>query len=121
MCSNEEALDAFLADERTGREFTVGLFRELLTVMLYSREMKNIKLMRKDLPILFLSGEEDPVGDYTKGVKNAYNDFLKSGMTDVELKIYPHSRHDIINEKNREEVFDDMLTWSKRVIREKED
>ena len=116
LCSNEDALDAFIADKRRGKAFTVGLFRELLTVMLYSREMNHIKQMRKELPVLFLSGEEDPVGEFTKGVKNAYNDFKKAGLEDVTLKLYPALRHDILNEKNREEVFADTYSWIERVM-----
>ena len=111
LCGNEEALDEFIADERRGKDLTVGLFRELLSVMLYAREMKNIEKMNKDLPVLFLSGEEDAVGKFTKGVISAYNDFKKCGIKDVEYKIYPGDRHDILNEKNKEEVFMDIANW----------
>ena len=67
--------------------------------------------MKKNLPILFLSGDKDPVGDYGKGVIRAYKSFLKAGMNDVTMKLYHEGRHEILNETNREEVFRDILTW----------
>ena len=119
LCANDEALDKFLADNRRGKDLTVGLFRELLSVMLYAREMDNIKKMNKDLSVLFLSGENDAVGQFTKRIKSAYNDFKKAGIKDVEYKIYPGLRHDILNEKNKEEVFNDIDVWINRMIEKK--
>lgn len=111
LCSNEEALDAFLADKRRGKSFTVGLFRELLNVMSYSGDMNNINKMNKTMPILLMSGEKDPVGGFTKSIKKLEEAYKKCGIKDVELKIYPELRHDILNEIGREKVFDDISAW----------
>lgn len=116
LCSNEEALDIFLDDERRGEAFTVGLFRELIKVMLYSRDIKNIDNQDKKLPILLLSGEEDVVGDYTNGIKNLYNDYKKVGIKNVDMKFYPDARHDILNEKNKEEVYEDIVGWTDKIL-----
>ena len=67
--------------------------------------------MCKDMPVLFVSGGDDPVGECGKGVKKAYNLFLKSGMKDVYLKLYPDARHEILNETNYLEVYQDLLAW----------
>ena len=69
LCSNEKALDEYIEDPQRGGDFSAGLFRELLDGMLYSSNVKNIKKMDKNLPILLISGEKDPVGDCGKGVK----------------------------------------------------
>ena len=67
----------------------------------------------KELPILLISGEEDPVGDYGAGVKSVAELLEKSGHGHVTLKLYPGSRHEVLNETNRQEVMEDLLAWMK--------
>ena len=64
--------------------------------------------MKKDLPILNVTGEEDPVGYYGKGVKAVYDGLLDAGCTNVSLKLYPYMRHEILNEVERETVYLDI-------------
>lgn len=116
LCSNEEALDKYMDDPNRGESFSAGLFRELLSGMLYDRDMDNIKKMNQDLPILFLSGGNDPVGDYGKGVTQAHADFKKAGIKNLDIKLYPGLRHDILNEKNKEEVYSDVSNWVDKML-----
>ena len=116
LCANEEALDEFLKDERRGEAFTVGLFRELISVMQYTVNTKNIDKQDKKLPILLLSGEQDAVGDYTNGIKNLFGIYKEVGISDVDMKFYPDARHDILNEKNRKDVFEDIVGWTDKVL-----
>jgi alpha-beta hydrolase superfamily lysophospholipase len=67
------------------------------------------------LPILFVAGSADPVGAYGKGVEQAANAFRASGMEDVTLKLYPMCRHEILNEINNGQIWQDIQDW----IREK--
>ena len=67
--------------------------------------------MKKDLPVMFVSGDCDPVGDYGKGVIRSYKSFLKAGMTDVTMKLYHGGRHEMLNEINKDEVYQDILGW----------
>ncbi len=64
----------------------------------------------KGLRTLVVSGEEDPVGGFGKGVRYVY-DNLKANGADVELKLYPGARHELFNETNRDEVFADLIKW----------
>lgn len=116
LCSNEEALDKYMDDPNRGESFSAGLFRELLSGMLYDRDMDNIKKMNQDLPILFLSGGNDPVGDYGKGVTQAHADFKKAGIKNLDIKLYPGLRHDILNEKNKYEVYSDVSNWVDKML-----
>ena len=77
----------------------------------YVQQDKNLKKMKKDLPVLFIAGEEDPVGPYGKGVQKAAGKFRKAGMANVDCKIYPECRHEILNELNKQEVYEDMVNW----------
>ena len=74
-------------------------------------KLDNVRLMRRDLPVLFIAGDADPVGESGKGVRRAYENFLRAGMSDVSLKLYPGGRHEILNELCRNEVYNDVLRW----------
>lgn len=111
LCSNDEALDAYIADPLRGENFSAGLFRELLSSMSFTGKLKNIRQMDKNVPVLFMSGAEDSVGEDGKGVKKAYFCFKKAGMQNVELKLYPDLRHDILHEKCNRQVFENIYQW----------
>ena len=111
LSRNEEAVDRYVADPRCGFIFTLNGYRTLFRSMYLSQDMELLQKMDEDLPVLFISGEADPVGDFGKGVKKAVNAFYESGMQDVECILYPEARHELINELNKEEVFQDVLEW----------
>ena len=104
-------MDAYIADPKCGFTATAGLYRDLLQGIAYNQKPDSLCSMKKDLPIFFISGGEDPVGDYGKGVRKAVEAFRKAGMTDVKEKLYPLCRHEILNEINKQEVYDDVLSW----------
>ena len=72
--------------------------------------------MKKHLPVFFIAGGEDPVGPYGKGVEQAAKEFKKAGMINVACKICPDCRHEILNELNRQEVYEDILHWIEGAI-----
>lgn len=67
--------------------------------------------IRKDLPILILSGEKDPVGEYGKGVFDVYRKLHILGSEDVYFKLYGECRHELLHEENKEDVINDILKW----------
>jgi alpha-beta hydrolase superfamily lysophospholipase len=77
----------------------------------YVQQKNNLQQMNKELPVFFIAGSEDPVGPYGKGVQQAVEAFRKAGMADVSVKIYPLCRHEILNEINKEEVYEDIVEW----------
>ena len=72
---------------------------------------KNIASMNRNTPILFISGDKDPVGEMGRGVRRAYEAFRRAGMRDVELKLYKGLRHEILNEDCRAVVYNDLWSW----------
>ena len=90
--------------------------RELLRGIRFVQEPSSLSAMKKDLPVLFIAGGDDPVGSYGKGVLKAADAFRKIGMQDVSCKIYPLGRHEILNEINREEVYHDVSSWLEQKI-----
>ena len=67
--------------------------------------------MPKELPLLLVSGEEDPVGDLGEGVKRVYRMFREAGIRDVTCRLYPGDRHEILNETDRKQVYADIGKW----------
>lgn len=76
--------------------------------------MKNILNIRKNLPVLFIAGADDPVGNFGEGVKKAYAQYRQAGIRDVKMKLYPGDRHEILQETDREQVFEDVYQWCQK-------
>ena len=72
---------------------------------------KNIEKIPVTLPVLIVSGTEDPVGEYGKAPKALYESFKKTGMQKVTLKLYEGDRHEVLNETDNETVYSDIYTW----------
>lgn len=111
LCANEEALQEYLHDPCRGDSMTVGLFAEMLSGMEFTAKQKNIACMRKDLPVLFISGSDDPVGENGKGVMKAVAAFNNAGMKNVQYQLYPKARHDVLREKCKMRVYESILQW----------
>ena len=67
--------------------------------------------MRRELAVLFSAGGDDPVGNYGKGVRQAAAAFEKAGMKHVSVRVYPLCRHEILNEINKQEIYEDIAQW----------
>lgn len=103
--------DEYIADPDCGFTFTVNGFKTLFNLIWNLHDKKNLEQMPKDLPILLVSGEDDPVGDYGKAVAGVFESYKELGITDVCMKLYPKYRHEILNEIGKEEVYDDIRNW----------
>ena len=108
-------VDRYIADPLSGQPATVGLFRQMLTGIRFNQRMENLRKMDKDMPVLIISGEKDPVGDMMKGVIRTRDAFRAAGMKDVTLLSYAGLRHEILNEKAQQQtVYDDIWAWLKK-------
>ena len=104
-------VDGYVDDPYCGYICTASFFYDLVTGVDYIGKFSNVKKTPKDLPVLFLSGEDDPVGNMTRGVLEVYNLFKKAGIRDVDYKFYPEVRHEILNDISKEEVHRDIIEW----------
>ena len=111
ICWDKKVVDAYIAHPLCGFTATCGLLRELMKGIYYIQQPRNLQNMRKDLPVFFIAGGDDPVGNYGKGVRQAVRAFQKAGLQDVSVRIYPLCRHEILNEINKEEIYEDVLQW----------
>ncbi len=111
LSRNSRMVDAYLNDSRCFHQTTPGLMRDMLTGMKFNQEPENLNRMRKDLPVMMLSGGDDPAGNYGEGVKKTVQAFTQAGMENVSVRLYPLCRHDLFNELNREEIYKHILAW----------
>lgn len=104
-------VDKYIADPLCGFVASVGLFRDMMGGIKFITNQKNINTMSRTQPVYFMSGDCDPVGDNGKGVERAYKAFCRAGLYDVMLRLYPGGRHEMLNEENKYDVFNDILNW----------
>lgn len=111
LTRENKIVDSYMADPLCGFTPSAGLMRDMMKGIRYIEQPGSLSWMKKDLPVFFIAGGDDPVGNYGKGVRQCAAAFQKAGMTDVTTKIYPLCRHEILNEINRQEVYEDVLNW----------
>lgn len=104
-----ENVDAYNSDPLCGFEFTNNGYYILFSVIREACSDKVIAAVPKDLPVFFVAGADDPVGDYGKGVLKAYDKFRSAGVENVFVKLYKDARHEILNDFCKEEVSADIL------------
>ncbi len=117
LSRDEKIVDKYIADPLCGFLPTAGLFRDMMDGIKFISDPKNAAKMNKDLPVFFIAGEKDPVGENGAGVKKAYEMFIACGMKNASVKLYPDCRHELLNELNKQEVMNDILDWFKSVLK----
>lgn len=117
LTRDENAVDAYIADENCGFVCKTSFYVDLLEGLLNIHEQNEADKTPKDLPIFIFSGDEDPVGDYGKGVQSVYEQLLELGCTKVSIKLYEGGRHEMLNETNKEEVYEDILNWLDTIVK----
>ncbi len=110
LSRDSDKVAAYVADPLCGQMHPSSffyLFFSALEHILYDGAFSNFK---EQLPLLLLSGEMDPVGNYGKGVEKSAKMYQDIGF-DTQVKLYKEGRHEMLNEINRNEVFDDVTAW----------
>ena len=109
---DKEIVRRYAADPLCTFTFTLNGFKVLVGVQDQVNRPEWARAMgRHPLPVLLFSGEEDPVGGYGKGVRRVYAMLRQAGLPDVTLTLYPGGRHEMLNETNRGQVYEDLLAW----------
>ena len=104
-------VDKYRADERCMFTFTLNAYYSMFTGILRLYDPDFLNRMPKDLPLLFLAGDADPVGEQSKGVQRAIDSLKAVGVQNITQKFYPGARHELLVELNRQEVFADIGSW----------
>ncbi len=108
---DEKVVDTYLKDPWCTFTPTAGLFRDMMGGLQYIASPGALEQMDPETPVLIFSGDRDPVGGCGKGVRKVCGYFQQRGTRDLTMKLYPGGRHEMLNELNKEEVYDDVLSW----------
>lgn len=111
LTKDEGIIKEYIADKYCGFVFTAAGFRDLFSVLNEVNAKDWYLSLRKELPVLLIAGEDDPVGSYGKGVTAVYDGLLKTGHTNATLKLYPNDRHEILNETDKDDVMNFLVSW----------
>lgn len=111
LSTDDAVVDAYIADEKCGFMFTVGGYNTLLDLTAEVVTPECAEKVPKELPVFFVAGDGDPVGDMGAGVKAAAQLLRDAGVQTVDCKLYEGMRHEIHNEVGKEQVYDDIATW----------
>jgi len=113
---NYENVDTYMADQACGFLFTAAGFKDVSTLLSKANSPQWYNNLPKELPILLIAGEEDPVGLYGKGVRQVEQLLRERGQINVECKLYSGLRHEIHNEDCKQNVYADVLAWCECVL-----
>lgn len=114
LTKDEKIVNWYYNEPRCQFVFTLNGYYNLFSLIEQIIDEKNLEKMPKDLPVLIVSGEDDPVGNFGKDPKAVYEAFKSVGMKNIDLKLYPNDRHEILNEIDKDLVYDDIYNWLKK-------
>jgi alpha-beta hydrolase superfamily lysophospholipase len=110
LSANVDNVDKYNSDSLCGFDFTNNGYNFLFTIIKEACREKTVEKVDANLPILFVAGEDDPVGNYSKGVVKSYNMYTQAGKN-AQIKLYKNSRHEILNDDCKFSVFKDILDY----------
>ena len=113
LTSVESEVDKYIKDPYCGFVCTTGFFKEFITSISKLNQKDKLSKLNKELPILLISGNDDPVGGMGKGIAKLSTLYLNNGLKSVNLLLYPNARHELLNEFCRNKVMDDVVNWLK--------
>ncbi len=113
LTKDPKIVDFYYHEPKCMFTFTLNGYLGLFEAVLFDNQPENIAAIPKDLPLLLVSGADDPVGDLGEGVKRVYKGYREAGISDVTCKLYENDRHEILNETDRDTVYRDILAWMK--------
>lgn len=111
LSRNEENVKKYNADKYCTFPFTVNGYKTLFGVLKFIQKKENYTRIPKSLPIYFIAGTDDPVGNYGSGVKEVYDEYKNAGVKDIRIRMYKDDRHELTNELDRDVVYSEVRLW----------
>ncbi|MGE3063553.1 MAG: lysophospholipase [bacterium] len=111
LSRDRERVDNYANDPFCGGPFTASFYFDMIFGYFRLAKPYEIKKTNTKIPIYFISGAKDPVGNFTKGVKQFASLYTRFKAKDIEINLYPDCRHEVLNELNRKEIYKDIIEW----------
>lgn len=107
LTADRKERQKYYDDAMCGFPFTVSAMRDLVQLMKQANRKEWFTSLPQGMPVLLVSGAEDPVGNYAKGVRQVYTRLQQAGVP-VRIHLYPGGRHEILNDVTYEQVVEDI-------------
>ncbi len=118
LSSDQDAVRKYIDDPYAGFLPTARFFYDLMSGLREIHCPDKNKHIRKDLPMFIMSGDNDPVGNYGKGVWKTAHLYDKAGIKQIATMLFENSRHELLNEKNKTEVYHMVHMWISHLIQQ---
>ncbi|KYP80097.1 alpha/beta fold hydrolase [Ferroacidibacillus organovorans] len=111
LSRDRDEVDRYVADPQCGKTLCAGSFLAMLSWLFATHTPENLVRIPKDLPILMISGDRDPVGEMGKGVTQLARNYKRYGLKCVDVRLYKDARHELLHELNCDQVTRDITEW----------
>lgn len=111
LSKDQDSVDSYCYDPFCNFKFTCSAYCDFFNIMLDLKLRRQEEQIPRSLPLFLLSGADDPVGEFGRGVKRVLKRYQQIGMNDVLMILYPNDRHELLNETDKKEVWNDILNW----------
>ncbi len=119
LSSDRKEVEKYIKDPECGFICSTSFYRDLITGSFTANDEKLAASIRKELPIMLISGDMDPVGGYSKGVRESYERYKRLGIKDVRLSLIKDGRHEILNDRMRGDVISKISSFYKEFLDER--
>jgi alpha-beta hydrolase superfamily lysophospholipase len=109
-------VDAYMADPLCGFAASTQTWFDMLSAFGRIASRENVAKVPKDMPLYLFAGDKDPVGFKGAGMERLRAAYLRAGVLDVRLQLYPDGRHEMLNETNRDQVMADFVAWCDEIV-----
>lgn len=116
LTRDDNIVDKYIADKYCGFLFSAQGMNDLVKLNIAANSDEWYEKVPKDIDILVISGDMDPVGNYSSGIREINDKLVASGHSKTEMKLYPEGRHEILNELNKTEVYEDINSFILKVV-----
>ena len=120
LSKDRSEVEKYISDPLCGFTCTSSFYKDLVGATIVANDPLLAKRIRKDLPILLVSGTDDPVGNFSKGVESSCSLYKEAGLSDVRLSLFKLGRHELLNDEERFDVMREVADFYKEFISEQE-
>ncbi|MGM0508562.1 MAG: alpha/beta hydrolase [Fusobacteriota bacterium] len=115
LSRDSKKVQEYIDDECCGSIFPIEFYYEFFKGLLRLKKISRMDEIAKELPIFIIGGKKDPVTSYGCGIRKLLRNYQKKGIKNIKMKLYEDGRHEMLNEINRLEVYEDIFEWLKDI------
>ena len=114
LCKDEESVQRYIDDPLCGNVFTLNGFQTLTELIMRANDPKRLQKSPAGLPLMVISGDADPLGEYGKGIPKVCEALRNAGVKDVEMHLCENGRHELLNEPERVQIMEEIFAWIRK-------